>query len=123
MQRSERTFLAFQLGLGLLWLWLLPLISDPPLQPTFRIDQVRWMLLWAAWCPGIPMAIWQARAGRRWRALWLSDLLFNGGLILISCTAYVPLFFTLIPWFWPYALVPRGVIAAVGARLIRRCRD
>jgi hypothetical protein len=123
MQRSERTFLAFQLGLGLLWLWLLPLISDPPLQPTFRIDQVRWMLLWAAWCPGIPMAIWQARAGRRWRALLLRDLFFSGGLVLLSCTAYLPLFFTQVPWFWSYALPPRGLIAALGVWLILRVHE
>lgn len=120
MHRVERSFLALQLGLGLLWLWLLPWIADPPLQPAHRADALRWLLLWAAWCPGIPVAIWQARPGRGWGSLLLSDLLFSGGLILISCTVYLPLLFTQIPWVWLYALPPRGLIACIGLQLIHR---
>ena len=86
MHRVERSFLA--LGLGLLWLWLLPLITEPPLLPVNRADVLSWILLLAAWCPGIPVAIWQARLGRGWRSLLLSDLLLGGGLNLFSCTAY-----------------------------------
>jgi hypothetical protein len=122
MPRVDRTFLALQLSLGLLWIGLLPRITDAPLQAD-HAAQVSWMLLWAAWCPGLPLAIWQARPGRRWRSLVASDLLFNGGLIVISCTAYLPLFFTQIPWFWLNALPPRGVLTAVGLMLIRRHGD
>jgi hypothetical protein len=118
MHRVDRTFLALQLGLGLGWLGLLPLAADAPLKPSVQIDQVPWMLFWAAWCPGIPLAIWQARASRPWRELLLSDLLFSGALILISCTVYLPLFFTQIPWFWLYALPPRGVFTAMALQLI-----
>ena len=74
------------------------------------------MLGLAGWPPTLPLAIWQARH-RRFRALALSDLLGAGLLILLACTAYLPLFFFHVAWFIPLALLPRGVIAEGLTRL------
>ena len=46
MHRVEHSFLARQLKLGLSGLRLLPLITDPALQPANRVDALRWLLLW-----------------------------------------------------------------------------
>jgi hypothetical protein len=48
----------------------------------------------------------------------LSDLLSAGLLVLVACTAYLPLFFFNVAWFVPLALLPRGLLAEV---LVRRC--
>jgi hypothetical protein len=117
-QRLEPRFLVLHLSLGLLWLWLLPLIADGSPKVAAPADQIRWMLLWAGWFPSLPLAIWQSRGSGRWRRLLLSDLLFSLALILLSCSLYLPLFFTLIPWFWLFALPPRGMLTAGVLRLI-----
>ncbi len=79
--------------------------------------QVLTMLLLAGWLPSIALAAWQM-SHRRWRALILSDLLGGGLLVLLACTAYLPLFFVQVVWFLPYALLPRGVLSEIGMRWI-----
>lgn len=76
------------------------------------------MLLLAGWLPSLALAGWQVRH-RCWRALILSDLLGAGALVLLACTAYVPLFFFNVAWFLPYALLPRGVMSELTVRLWR----
>ena len=70
------------------------------------------MLLLAAWLPSLPLAIWQSQSQRRWWVLLLSDLAFFAGMLLLSFTLYLPLFFTLVVWFWPFALLPRELLTA-----------
>jgi hypothetical protein len=53
---------------------------------------------------------------RRWRSLLLSDLLATGALVLLACTAYVPLFFFNVAWFLPLAVLSHQVV-----QLTRRC--
>jgi hypothetical protein len=48
----------------------------------------------------------------------LSDLLSAGLLVLVACTAYLPLFFFNVAWFVPLALLPRGLLAEVLVRLV-----
>ena len=63
------------------------------------------------------LACWQVRH-RRWRSLIGSDLLGAGVLVLLACTAYVPLFFFNVAWFLPMALLPRGVLSELLIRLL-----
>lgn len=74
------------------------------------------MLLLAGWLPSVALAAWQVRH-RSWRALIASDLLGAGLLVLLACTAYLPLFFFHVAWFLPLALLPRGLLAELLARL------
>jgi hypothetical protein len=83
------------------------------------------MLLLAGWLPSVPLALWQQQH-RRWRALITSDLLGAGLLVLLACTAYLPLFFFHVVWFVPLALLPRGVLAELlvrGARMLVRVQQ
>ena len=57
---------------------------------------------------------------RRWWVLLLSDLAFSLGMLLLSLTLYLPLFFTLVVWFWPFALLPRGLLSAALLRVLPR---
>jgi len=50
----------------------------------------------------------------------LSDLLGAGLLVLLACTAYLPLFFWNVAWFIPLALLPRGVITEAIMQLAQR---
>jgi hypothetical protein len=81
--------------------------------------QVGQMLLLAGWLPSVALAVWQMRH-RSWRALIASDLLGAGVLVLLACTAYVPLFFFQVVWFLPLALLPRGLLAELLHRLLAR---
>ena len=81
--------------------------------------QVGQMLLLAGWLPSVALAVWQMRH-RCWRALIASDLLGAGLLVLLACTAYLPLFFFHVAWFLPLALLPRGLLAELLDRLLAR---
>lgn len=107
-----------QLGIGLLWAIVLAGRASGEAALGFTPLQVLTMLLLAGWLPSIALASWQVRH-RRWQTLVLSDLLGAGLLVLLACTAYVPLFFVQVVWFLPYALVPRGVLSEV----VMRWRD
>jgi len=39
-------------------------------------------------------------------------------LVLLACTAYMPLFFFNVAWFLPLALLPRGVLTELLARML-----
>jgi hypothetical protein len=41
-------------------------------------------------------------------------------LVLLACTAYLPLFFFHVAWFLPLALLPRGLLAELLDRLLAR---
>jgi hypothetical protein len=103
-------WLLLQLGLGLLWAFVLASRARGEAALGFTPLQVLTMLLIAGWLPSIALAAWQVRH-RRWRALILSDLLGSCLLVLLACTAYLPLFFVQVVWFLPYALLPRGVLS------------
>jgi len=53
---------------------------------------------------------------RRRSTPWLLLQLGLGLLVLLACTAYLPLFFFHVVWFLPYALLPRGVISEIVMR-------
>lgn len=112
MTRRSRLWLALQLGLGLGWIALLASRSPRP-------EQVGGMLLIAGWLPSFALAYWQV-GHRRWRDLILSDLLGAGLLVLVACSAYVPLFFFMVAWFMPLAILPRGTLAELLTRLLSR---
>ncbi len=116
--RHAKGWLLLQLGLGLLWAIVLAGRASGEAALGFTPLQVLTMLLLAGWLPSIALASWQVRH-RRWQTLVLSDLLGAGLLVLLACTAYVPLFFVQVVWFLPYALVPRGVLSEV----VMRWRD
>ncbi len=115
--KPNQAFLLLQLGLGLLWLLLLPWLPAAREAAHPSEMAISMMLLLAAWLPSLPLAIWQAQTGRRWWVLLLSDLAFALGLVLLSLTLYLPLFFTLVVWFWPFALLPRGLLSTALLRL------
>ena len=121
MQRRHRSapWLGLQLGLGLLWIALLASTARTPSAMGLTAGQVAQMLLLAGWLPSIPLALWQEQH-RRFQDLLLSDLLGAGLLVLLACTAYLPLFLFQVAWFLPLALLPRGVITESLARLARR---
>lgn len=115
-RRRSLRWLALQLGLGLVWIAVLASTARTEGSPGLAPGEVALMLGLAGWPPTLPLAIWQGRH-RRFRALVLSDLLGAGLLILLACTAYLPLFFFHVAWFIPLALLPRGVIAEGLTRL------
>ncbi|MBD1194313.1 hypothetical protein [Vulcanococcus sp. Clear-D1] len=110
LKRQSWRWLALQLGLGLGWLGLIAIRAPKP-------EMVAVMLLLAGWLPSVAVAFWQVQH-RRWRALILSDLLSAGLLVLVACSAYLPLFFFNVAWFVPLALLPRGLLAEVLVRLV-----
>ena len=73
INRNQK-FLGLQLGLGLLWLLVMPWL--PSARGAARPSEVEIsaMLLLAAWLPSLPLAIWQAQSQRRWWVLLHSDL-------------------------------------------------
>lgn len=107
-----------QLGLGLAWIVLLASRASGQVGLGLTPAQVGQMLLLAGWLPSVALAVWQMRH-RSWRALIASDLLGAGVLVLLACTAYLPLFFFNVVWFLPLALLPRGVISELLARGLR----
>lgn len=111
-------WLLLQLGIGLLWAIVLASRASGEASLGFSPLQVLTMLLLAGWLPSIALAAWQVRH-RRWQTLILSDLLGAGLLVLLACTAYLPLFLVQVVWLMPYALLPRGVISEV----VMRWRD
>jgi hypothetical protein len=115
--RHAKGWLLLQLGLGLLWAIVLAGRASGVAALGFTPVQVLTMLLLAGWLPSIALAAWQVRH-RRWQTLILSDLLGAGLLVLLACTAYVPLFFVQVVWFLPYALLPRGVLSEIVMRCI-----
>ena len=113
-------WLVVQLVLGLGWVALLASRAASDGNPGLTPPQVGEMLLLAGWLPTVPLALWQQQH-RRWRALIASDLLGAGLLVLLACTAYLPLFFFHVVWFLPLALLPRGVLTELlvrGARIL-----
>jgi hypothetical protein len=58
------------------------------------------------------LPIWLSRPYRTLWSLLLTDVRFGLGLILLAATVYVPLFFTKVVWFFPFELLPRGLISA-----------
>lgn len=121
MADRSRSFrwLLLQLALGLAWIVLLASRASGPDGFGLRPAQVGQMLLLAGWLPSVALAVWQMRH-RSWRALIASDLLGAGLLVLLACTAYLPLFFFHIVWFLPLALLPRGLLAELLDRLLAR---
>ncbi len=115
--RCSRLWLSLHLGLGLAWIALLS--SRAPAASGFgaTAPQVFVMLLLAGWLPSLALAAWQMKH-RRWRFLIGSDLLAAAGLVLLACTAYLPLFFFNVVWFLPLALLPRGVLSEMLVRLL-----
>ena len=59
-------------------------------------------LLWRLVMPWLP----SARGATQPSEVEISTML------LLSLTLYLPLFFTLVVWFWPFALLPRGLLTA-----------
>lgn len=116
--RSLR-WLLLQLGLGLAWIVLLASRASGQVGLGLTPVQVGQMLLLAGWLPSVALAVWQMRH-RSWRALIASDLLGAGVLVLLACTAYLPLFFFQVVWFLPLALLPRGLLAELLDRLLAR---
>lgn len=115
VRRYETDWLLLQLGLGLVWAIVLASRASGEAASGFTPLQVLTMLVLAGWLPSIALAAWQVRH-RRWRGLILSDLLGAGLLVLLACTAYVPLFFVQVVWLLPYALLPRGVLSEIVMR-------
>jgi hypothetical protein len=115
-QRRSLRWLLLQLGLGLAWIVLLASRASGQVGIGLTPAQVGQMLLLAGWLPSVALAAWQVRH-RSWRALIASDLLGAGLLVLLACTAYLPLFFFHVAWFLPLALLPRGLLAELLARL------
>jgi hypothetical protein len=109
-RRRSLRWLLLQLGLGLAWIVLLASRASGQVGLGLTPSQVGQMLLLAGWLPSVALAVWQMRH-RSWRALIASDLLGAGVLVLLACTAYVPLFFFQVVWFLPLALLPRGLLA------------
>ncbi|MFM2174241.1 MAG: hypothetical protein RLZZ54_2168 [Cyanobacteriota bacterium] len=116
---NRRVWISLHLGLGLLWIFVLSLAVSGKSEINLDPSQVAQMLALAGWLPTIALACWQV-SHRRWRALFLSDLLGSGLLVLLACTAYLPLFFFQVVWFLPFALLPRGCITEVLVRAFRR---
>ena len=117
-RRRSLRWLLLQLGLGLAWIVLLASRASGQVGLGLTPAQVGQMLLLAGWLPSVALAVWQMRH-RSWRALIASDLLGTGVLVLLACTAYLPLFFFNVVWFLPLALLPRGVISELLARGLR----
>jgi hypothetical protein len=118
-RRRSLRWLLLQLGLGLAWIALLASRASGQAGLGLTPAQVGQMLLLAGWLPSVALAVWQMRH-RSWRALIASDLLGAGLLVLLACTAYLPLFFFHVAWFLPLALLPRGLLAELLDRLLAR---
>ena len=118
-RRRSLRWLLLQLGLGLAWITLLASRASGQVGIGLTPAQVGQMLLLAGWLPSVALAVWQMRH-RSWRALIASDLLGAGLLVLLACTAYLPLFFFHVAWFLPLALLPRGLLAELLDRLLAR---
>ena len=118
-RRRSLRWLLLQLGLGLAWIALLASRASGQAGLGLTPAQVGQMLLLACWLPSVALAVWQMRH-RSWRALIASDLLGAGLLVLLACTAYLPLFFLHVAWFLPLALLPRGLLAELLDRLLAR---
>jgi len=118
-RRRSLRWLSLQLGLGLAWIVLLASRASGQVELGLTPAQVGQMLLLAGWLPSVALAVWQMRH-RSWRALIASDLLGAGVLVLLACTAYLPLFFFQVVWFLPLALLPRGLVAELLDRLLAR---
>ena len=118
-RRRSLRWLLLQLGLGLAWIALLASRASDQAGLGLTPAQVGQMLLLAGWLPRVALAVWQMRH-RSWRALIASDLLGAGLLVLLACTAYLPLFFFHVAWFLPLALLPRGLLAELLDRLLAR---
>ena len=118
-RRRSLRWLLLQLGLGLAWIVLLASRASGQAGLGLTPAQVGQMLLLAGWLPSVALAVWQMRH-RSWRALIASDLLGAGVLVLLACTAYLPLFFFQVVWFLPLALLPRGLVAELLHRLLVR---
>jgi hypothetical protein len=116
-RRYETDWLLLQLGLGVLWAIVLAIRASGEAASGFTRLQVLTMLVLAGWLPSIALAAWQVQH-RRWRALILSDLLGAGLLVLLACTAYLPLFFVQVVWLLPYALLPRGLLSEIVMRCV-----
>lgn len=116
-RRRSLRWLLLQLGLGLAWIVLLASRASGQVELGLTPAQVGQMLLLAGWLPSVALAVWQMRH-RSWRALIASDLLGAGVLVLLACTAYLPLFFFQVVWFLPLALLPRGLLAELLHRLL-----
>jgi len=108
-------WLLLHLGLGLAWCAVLASNAPGSPGPGASGPQVFVMLLLAGWLPSLALAAWQVRH-RHWRLLIASDLLSAGALVLVTCTAYLPLFLFNVVWFLPMALLPRGVLTELVAR-------
>lgn len=117
MTHSQRLWLRLHLGLGLAWIVLLASRAPTASGVGATGPQVFVMLVVAGWLPSWALAAWQVKH-RRWRSLIGSDLLGAGALVLLACTAYVPLFFFNVAWFLPLALLPRGVLSELLIRLL-----
>jgi hypothetical protein len=117
MSRSSRLWLSLHLGLGLAWIALLASRAPSGSGHGATGSQVFVMLLLAGWLPSWALACWQVKH-RRWRSLIGSDLLGAGVLVLLACTAYLPLFFFNVAWFLPLALLPRGVLSELLVRFL-----
>ena len=117
-RRLSLRWLVLQLGLGLAWIGLLASRASGPVGTGLTPAQVGQMLLLAGWLPSVALAVWQM-GHRSWRALIASDVLGAGLLVLLACTAYLPLFFFNVVWFLPLALLPRGVISELLVRGLR----
>ena len=117
MPRSSRLWLSLHLGLGLAWIALLASRAPSGSGHGATGSQVFVMLLLAGWLPSWALACWQVKH-RRWRSLIGSDLLGAGVLVLLACTAYLPLFFFNVAWFLPLALLPRGVLSQLLVRFL-----
>ena len=118
-RRRSLRWLLLQLGLGLAWIALLASRASGQAGLGLTPAQVGQMLLLAGWLPSVALAVWQMRH-RSWRALIASDLLGAGLLVLLACTAYLPLFFFHVAWFLPLALLPHGLLAELLDRLLAR---
>jgi hypothetical protein len=121
MRSPSRHWLLLHLGLGLAWCAVLASRAPGGSGPGASGPQVFVMLMAAGWLPSWTLACWQVRH-RRLQSLLFSDLLAAGALVLLACTAYVPLFFFNVAWFLPLALLPRGVLTERLTRRIPRIR-
>lgn len=119
--QRPRLWVILHLTLGVAWVGLLASRAGDGNGPGANAAQVFTMLLLAGWLPSVALACWQERH-RRWRALFATDLLAAGVVVLVAVTAYVPLFFFNVAWFLPLALLPRGVLTEWLSRWLSRKR-
>ena len=117
--RRSLPWLTLHLGLGLAWIALLASRAAIDGRHGPAALKIAVMLLLAGWLPSVPLAFWQMQH-RHLRALIASDLLAAGLLVLLACTAYLPLFFFQIVWFLPLALLPRGLLSELLVRGLSR---